>query len=129
MSLIPKCFEAKLTEDDGTARDQVARIQPLHLLSIANQPGGNRKFDVVACLAGRGFGVRRADMKKLLFATQGKVFTPKTLDHLVGFTALRQFKTKRGIVGSQPVRAVRVAHDLHPRFEGAEDGRILCLRN
>lgn len=87
-------IEAKLTEDDGTARDKVTRIQHLHSLSIANQPRGKRKFEVVACIAGRGFGVRRADMKKLLFATQGKVFTPKTLDHLVNFTALKQFETK-----------------------------------
>ena len=88
-------IEAKLTEDDGTARDKVTRIQHLHSLSIANMPKGERKFEVVACIAGRGFGVRREDMKKLLIATRGKVFTPKTLDRLVECTGLKEFKTTK----------------------------------
>jgi hypothetical protein len=88
-------IEAKLTEDDGTARDKVTRIQHLHSLSVANMPKDTRKFDVVACIAGRGFGVRREDMKKLLIATRGKVFTPKTLDRLVECTGLKAFKTIR----------------------------------
>jgi hypothetical protein len=87
-------IEAKLTEDDGTARDKVTRIQHLHSLSIVGQPQGQQKFEVVACIAGRGFGVRREDMKKLLIATRGKVFTPKTLDRLVDCTELKSFKTK-----------------------------------
>jgi len=87
-------IEAKLTEDDGTARDKVTRIQHLHSLSIAGQPGGKRKFEVVACIAGRGFGVRREDMRKLLIATEGKVFTLKTLGRLIDCTALKEFKTK-----------------------------------
>ena len=87
-------IEAKLTEDDGTARDKVTRIQHLHSLSIVGQPQGQRKFEVIACIAGRGFGVRREDMKKLLIATRGKVFTPKTLERIVDCTALTQFKTK-----------------------------------
>ena len=33
-------------------------------------------------------------MKKLLLATRGKVFTPKTLDRLVDCTELKNFKTK-----------------------------------
>jgi hypothetical protein len=88
-------IEAKLTEDDGTARDKVTRIQHLHSLSIAKMPAGLRKFEVVACIAGRGFGVRREDMKKLLIATRGKVFTPKTLDRLVEYTGLKEFKTAK----------------------------------
>ena len=87
-------IEAKLTEDDGTARDKVTRIQHLNSLSIAGQPRGRHKFEVIACIAGRGFGVRREDMKKLLIATRGKVFTPKTLDRLVDCTELKNFKTK-----------------------------------
>jgi hypothetical protein len=87
-------IEAKLTEDDGTARDKVTRIQHLHSLSMSGQPAGQPKFEVIACIAGRGFGVRREDMKKLLLATRGKVFTPKTLDRLVDCTALKNFKTK-----------------------------------
>jgi len=48
-----------------------------------------------ACIAGRGFGVRREDMKKMLLATRGKVFTLKTLDRLVEYSDLRKFRTKR----------------------------------
>ena len=87
-------IEAKLTEDDGTARDKVTRIQHLHSLSMSGQPTGQPKFEVIACIAGRGFGIRREDMRKLLLATRGKVFTPKTLDRLVDCTALKDFKTK-----------------------------------
>ncbi|NPV72028.1 MAG: hypothetical protein HPY55_15590 [Firmicutes bacterium] len=87
-------IEAKVTEDDGTARDKVTRIQ--HLASLRRLPGneGSPTFEVVACIAGRGFGERREDMKKLLLATHGKVFTPRTLHRLVECTRLREFKTK-----------------------------------
>lgn len=85
-------IEAKLTEDDGTARDKVTRIQ--HLNSISALPDGRQKFEVVACIAGRGFSVRREDMKKLLLATRGKVFTLKTLDHLIAWTGLSAFQSK-----------------------------------
>jgi len=80
-------IEAKITEDDGTARDKVTRIQ--HLAELSRTRG----FQVVACIAGRGFGVRREDMKKLLLATRGKVFTLKTLDRLVDCTRLAEFRT------------------------------------
>jgi hypothetical protein len=89
-------IEAKLTEDDGTARDKITRIQHLHSLSIAGNPQGEPKFQVIACIAGRGFGVRREDMKKLLLATSGKVFTLKTMDQLVEHSLLKQFRTKAG---------------------------------
>ncbi len=86
-------IEAKLTEDDGTARDKVTRIQHLAELSLRDQPGGIPRYQVVACIDGRGFGVRREDMKKLLLATRGKVFTLKTLDRLVECTRLREFRS------------------------------------
>jgi hypothetical protein len=85
-------IEAKLTEDDGTARDKVTRVQHLAELSQSGSLGFP-KFEVVACIGGRGFGVRREDMKKLLLATRGKVFTPRTLDRLVECTGLRRFKS------------------------------------
>ena len=80
-------IEAKITEDDGTARDKVTRVQHLGALSmeglgIEDPP----KFEVVACIAGRGFKVRREDMKKLLLATRGKVFTLQNLEHLISCT-------------------------------------------
>ena len=84
-------IEAKLTEDDGTARDKVTRVQHLAALSERGMPEGKRKFEVIACIGGRGFGVRREDMRKLLLATRGKVFTVKTLDRLVGCSRLREF--------------------------------------
>lgn len=87
-------IEAKITEDDGTARDKVTRIQHLGELSMANQAVDEPKYEVVACIGGRGFGVRREDMKKLLYATRGKVFTVKTLDRLVECTRMKEFRSK-----------------------------------
>jgi len=84
-------IEAKITEDDGTARDKVTRIQHLGELSLAGRPPDDPKYEVIACIGGRGFGVRRGDMKKLLIATRGKIFTAKTLDYLVEHTRLKEF--------------------------------------
>jgi hypothetical protein len=88
-------IEAKITEDDGTARDKVTRIQHLAELSTRDMPAGQRKYQVIACIAGRGFGVRREDMKKMLLATRGKVFTLKTLGSLVDHSDLARFRTKQ----------------------------------
>ena len=86
-------IEAKISEDDGTARDKVTRIQHLAELSARRAAAGQVSFEVVACIDGRGFGVRREDMRKLLVATQGKVFNLKTLDRLVDGTNLREYRT------------------------------------
>ncbi len=87
-------IEAKITEDDGTARDKVTRIQHLGELSLSGRTRDNPRYEVIACIGGRGFGVRREDMKKMIIATRGKVFTLKTLDKLVENTKLIDFKTK-----------------------------------
>ena len=87
-------IEAKLTEDDGTARDKVTRVQHLGSLSMDGQAPDHPKFEVVACIAGRGFGVRREDMKKLLLATRGKVFTLQNMSELVDHTRLSAFRTR-----------------------------------
>ena len=87
-------IEAKITEDDGTARDKVTRIQHLGELSLAGRTVENPRYEVIACIGGRGFGVRREDMKKMLLATQGKVFTLKTLKYLVAHSQLKRFKTR-----------------------------------
>lgn len=87
-------IEAKLTEDDGTARDKITRVQHLHAISMQGQPSDKPRFEVIACIAGRGFGVRREDMKKLLLATRGKVFTLKTMDQLIEHSLLKNFRTK-----------------------------------
>lgn len=88
-------IEAKITEDDGTARDKVTRILRLCSLSLEGTETGNPKYEVVACIGGRGFGVRCEDMKRLILHTRGKVFTLKTLSRLVDSTRLREFRTKQ----------------------------------
>lgn len=87
-------IEAKITEDDGTTRDKATRIQHLGQMSMDGQPPDTPKYEVFACIAGRGFGVRREDMKKMLLATRGKVFTMQNLDQLVACTQLREYMTK-----------------------------------
>jgi hypothetical protein len=87
-------IEAKITEDDGTARDKITRVQHLHSLSLRDRARTDApRFEVVACIAGRGFGVRREDMKKLLLATRGKVFTLQNVPRLIDYTRLRQFRS------------------------------------
>jgi len=83
-------IEAKLTEDDGTARDKVTRVQ--HLRELADR---GRGFEVIACIDGRGFSIRREDMKKLLVATKGKVFTLATLARLIEATSLNALRSPR----------------------------------
>jgi hypothetical protein len=83
-------IEAKLTEDDGTARDKVARVQQLRNL----REEASLSYDVVACIAGRGFKVRRNDMRRLLVATNGMVFTLATIEHLIQHTRIRDFVTR-----------------------------------
>lgn len=72
----------------------MTRIQHLAELSRQSREEGKTAFQVIACIGGRGFGVRREDMRKLLFATRGKVFTKKTCAAMVENTALSEFVTK-----------------------------------
>ena len=89
-------IEAKITEDDGTARDKVTRVQHLGALSMEGRSlDAPPKFEVIACIAGRGFKVRREDMKKLLLATRGKVFTLQNVEHLIACTRLEEFRSRR----------------------------------
>ena len=83
-------IEAKLTEDDGTARDKVARVQRLRTL----RDDQGRDYDVIACIAGRGFKVRREDMRRLLQATDGKVFTLTTIHLLIELTSIREYRVR-----------------------------------
>lgn len=88
-------IEAKLAEDDGTARDKVTRVQHLHTMSVRDRtPEEGPRYEVIACIAGRGFKQRRQDMKKLLEATQGKVFTLQTIPEMVQHSRLREYITK-----------------------------------
>jgi hypothetical protein len=83
-------IEAKLTEDDGTARDKVARVQRLRTL----RDEAGHSYDVIACIAGRGFKVRREDMRRLLQATDGKVFTLTTMHLLIDQTRIREYRSR-----------------------------------
>ena len=83
-------IEAKLTQDDGTARDKVARVQRLR--TLRNEEGCD--YDVIACIAGRGFKVRREDMRRLLQATDGKVFTLATMHFLIDHTRIREYRVR-----------------------------------
>ncbi|WP_329012679.1 hypothetical protein OG271_03080 [Micromonospora rifamycinica] len=85
-------IEAKITGDDGTARDKVSRILRLAGMRDQRIADGRRGFQVVACIDGRGFGVRRQDLKDLLTATRGKVFTASSLGDLVRNTDLHTFR-------------------------------------
>lgn len=89
-------IEAKITNDDGTARDKATRI--VHLAELRDQRArqGQPSFEVVACIDGRGFGVRREDMRRILLQTHGKVFTLATLDQLIQHTRLNEFVPKAG---------------------------------
>ncbi len=74
----------------------MTRIQHLAEISRQREREGRRGFQVIACVDGRGFSVRRADMRKLLEATKGKVFTLATLDHLISHTDLRLYQSRKG---------------------------------
>lgn len=66
-------IEAKLTEDDGTARDKVARLQTLRGYEDDRPPADRRT--IVAVVDGRGFGHRSADLDRMLKACEGHVYT------------------------------------------------------
>ncbi len=85
-------LEAKLAEDDGTARDKVTRVQHLAELRDQRLQSGALSFEVVACVDGRGFGIRREDVKKLLIATKGRLFTLQTVEYIIDNTSLKDFQ-------------------------------------
>lgn len=81
-------IEAKLTEDDGTARDKVARVQTLR--SYEDRKTASQRCQIVAVIDGRGFAHRMADLKRLMNATDGHVYTLSELDLLVGVGGVLQ---------------------------------------
>jgi hypothetical protein len=87
-------IEAKVTSDDGTARDKVARIKTLVTQRDRHVEKGWPRYEVVACIDGRGFKQRREDMRQMILALEGKVFTTATLDRLIEHTRLREFVVK-----------------------------------
>jgi len=87
-------IEAKITSDDGTARDKVARIKVLASQRDQHVASGRPAYEVVACIDGRGFRQRREDMRQMLQCLSGKVFTAVTLDRLVTHTRIREFVSR-----------------------------------
>lgn len=87
-------IEAKLTSDDGTARDKVARVKELETQRNKHVQEGKPWYEVVACIDGRGFRQRRADMRVLILRLNGKVFTASTLDHLISHTRIKKFASQ-----------------------------------
>lgn len=77
-------IEAKLAEDDGTARDKVARVKSLRENEDKRAARGEARRQVVAVLDGRGFGVRAPDLRRLLEACDGHVYTAAEVGKLVG---------------------------------------------
>lgn len=88
-------IEAKVTSDDGTARDKVARIKVLASQRDEHVSSGRPAYEVVACIDGRGFRQRREDMRQMLQILSGKVFTAATLDRLLIHTRIREFLIRK----------------------------------
>ena len=78
------------TGDDGTARDKVTRVQRLR--TLRDQTG--HTYDVIACIADRGFQVRREDMRRLFQATDGKAFTLTTMHLLIDQTRIPEYRSR-----------------------------------
>lgn len=87
-------IEAKITSDDGTARDKVARIKELETQRNKHVEEGRPEYEVIACIDGRGFRQRREDMRQLLLRLNGKVFTLAALDQLIIHTRIKEFISK-----------------------------------
>lgn len=77
-------IEAKLTEDDGTARDKVARIKALRQNEDRRAAAGAHRREVVAVIDGRGFQHRVRDLADTLEACDGHVYTLAEIEKLVG---------------------------------------------
>jgi len=91
-------IEAKIAGDEGTARDKVARILRLAEMRDRRLREGRPSFEVVACVDGRGFGSRKPDMRDMLRATKGKLFTLASVHRMVAFTSLKDFLPDGAVV-------------------------------
>ena len=89
-------IEAKITSDDGTARDKVARIMRLVTQRDEHVKAGWKPYEVIACIDGRGFRIRREIMRQLLESLEGKVFTSATLDKLLTNTRVHELASRNG---------------------------------
>lgn len=62
------------------------------VVGLAPREKQGKDYDVIACIAWRGFKVRREDMRYLLQATNGKVFTLTTMGLLTEHTRIREYR-------------------------------------
>jgi len=72
----------------------VARVKELETQRNKHVQEGKPWYEVLACIDGRGFRQRRADMRVLILRLIGKVFTASTLDHLIAHTKISRFVSK-----------------------------------
>lgn len=72
----------------------MTRIKELETQRNKHAQEGKPRYEVVACIDGRGFRQRRSDMRDLLLRLNGKVFTASTLDHLIANTRISEFVSK-----------------------------------
>lgn len=90
--LAPKvAIEAKIASDDGTASNEVNHLVNLARRERERAASGKEARQLIACIDGAGFAVRRREMRELLLELDGKVFTLKTLDQLVPHTDLARY--------------------------------------
>lgn len=75
-------IEAKMAEDDGTARDKVARVKALRSNEDLRVASGKPRRQIVAVLDGRGFGVREPDLIDLMEACDGHVYARSEIDQM-----------------------------------------------
>jgi hypothetical protein len=94
-------IEAKLTEDDGTARDKAARVQALR--SYENKRRKDKRRQIVTVIDGRGFSHRPPDLQRILEASGGQVYTLDQLPELVAEGGpLRKFIRTRPAPSAPP---------------------------
>ncbi len=87
-------IEAKISSDDGSASNEVNHLINLARNERQRAASGQEPRQLIACIDGAGFAVRRREMRELLLTLDGKVFTLNTLDRLIPNTNLARYVTK-----------------------------------
>jgi hypothetical protein len=88
-------IEAKLTEDDGTARDKAARVQALR--SYEEKRRKDKRRQIVTVIDGRGFSHRSSDLQRIMEACDGQVYTLAQTPQLVA-----EDGPLSGFIGTRP---------------------------
>jgi hypothetical protein len=83
-------IEAKLTEDDGTARDRASRLQRLR--TLRDQAGHD--YDGIACIAGRNSKCGVKTCADCFRRPMAKFFTLMTMHLLIEETRIREYRSK-----------------------------------